>query len=55
MRFSGITESITPVWSFFNPWAAIPLSGRAGARVYRTCRKEHALPTVRDEFRPAIP
>jgi hypothetical protein len=22
---------------------------------YRTCRKEHALPIVRDEFRPAIP
>jgi hypothetical protein len=39
----------------FNPWPAIPLSGRAGARVYGTRRKERALPIVRDEFRPAIP
>jgi transposase InsO family protein len=31
-----------------------PLSARAGAG-YRSCRKEHALPIVRDEFRPAIP
>ena len=56
MRFLGIAESIGPMCHhFFLPLGRFPLSGRAGARVYRTRRKEHALPIVRDEFRPAIP
>jgi len=38
----------------FNPWGVsrFPVGPLPG---YRTRRKEHALPIVRDEFRPAIP
>jgi hypothetical protein len=51
----GMTESIGPMCHrLFLPLGRIrfpvgPLPG------YRTCRKEHALSIVRDEFRPAIP
>jgi len=39
---------------FFYPWpvSRFPVGPVPG---YRTCRKEHALSIVRDEFRPAIP
>ena len=55
MRFFRHTESIGPICHhFFYPWAAsrFPVGPVPG---YRTRRKEHALPIVRDEFRPAIP
>ncbi len=55
MRLEGIAESIGPMYHhIFLPLGRVPfpvgpLPG------YRTRRKEHALPIVRDEFRPAIP
>jgi hypothetical protein len=55
MRFSGMAESIGPMCqNIFYPWGAsrFPVGPLPG---YRTRRKEHALPIVRDEFRPAIP
>jgi hypothetical protein len=54
-RFRGITESIGPMCHhiFLPPVLSCFPVGRVPG--YRTCRKEHALPIVRDEFRPAIP
>jgi hypothetical protein len=58
MRFSGMAESIGPMWSKQNQtlgrgptasrWSA-PSPGK------RTRREDRALLIVRDEFRPAIP
>jgi hypothetical protein len=55
MRFLRHTESIGPMCDYcFYPWAAsrFPVGPVPG---YRARRKEHALPIVRDEFRPVIP
>jgi hypothetical protein len=54
-RFRGMAESIGPMCRhiFLPPGPSrFPVGREPG---YRTCRKEHALPIVRDEFRPAIP
>jgi hypothetical protein len=54
-RFQGIAESIGPMCRhiFLPPGPSrFPVGREPG---YRTRRKEHALPIVRDEFRPAIP
>jgi hypothetical protein len=60
MRFSGMTESIGPMWSPhkkpYKPEGAVaPPVGRPSSPSPRTRRKDRALPIVRDEFRPAIP
>jgi hypothetical protein len=55
MRFQRHAESIGPMrHHIFYPWPVFrfPVGPAPG---YRTRRKEHALPIVRDEFRPAIP
>jgi len=54
MRFSGMSESIGPMCHpiVLPPGRRFPVGPVPG---YRTCRKEHALSIVRDEFRPAIP
>ena len=55
LRFLRHTESIGPMCRpIFYPWAAsrFPVGPVPG---FRTRRKDHALPIVRDEFRPAIP
>jgi hypothetical protein len=55
MRFSRHAESIAPMCHpVLYPWAGarFPVGPVPG---FRTRRKEHALPIVRDEFRPAIP
>jgi hypothetical protein len=54
MRFRGMAESITPMCSLLTPGPLIrfPVGPVPG---YETRRKEHALPIVCDEFRPAIP
>src|SRR5579884_3272223 len=55
MRFLRHAESIAPMCPhILCPWAAsrFPVGPVPGDR---TSRKEHALPIVRDEFRPAIP
>jgi len=55
MRFQRHTESIGPMCHhIFYPWpvSRFPVGPAPG---YRARRKEHALPIVRDEFRPAIP
>ncbi len=55
MRFFRHAESIAPMCHyFFLPLARVPLPD-GPTPGYRTRRKEHALPIVRDEFRPAIP
>ena len=49
-----MTESIGPMCPhIFYPWGVsrFPVGPLPGYRAYR---KEHALPIVRDEFRPAI-
>src|SRR5579875_1109737 len=54
-RFRGMTESIGPMCRHIllpQLLSRFPVGRVPG---YRTCRKEHALPIVRDEFRPAIP
>src|SRR5215471_18878588 len=54
MRFRGMAESITPMFCSLTPGPLIRFrSGRCQG--IRTRRKEHALPIVCDEFRPAIP
>src|ERR1700693_6071878 len=58
MRFSGMAESIGPMWSEQNQTLG---RARAASRWSapgpdkRTRREDHALLIVRDEFRPAIP
>ena len=57
--FSGMTESIGPMWSKPqpNPGAGPLTASRRSAPSpgKRTRREDHALLIVRDEFRPAIP
>lgn len=54
-RFSGMTESIGPMWSCGQPRNRVlprrqdPIPGK------RTRREDHDLLIVHDEFRPAIP
>src|SRR5215471_19517912 len=54
MRFLRHTESIGPMHPIFYPLGPVrfPVGPVPGSR---TRRKDHALPIVRDEFRPAIP
>jgi hypothetical protein len=55
MRFMRHAESIGPMCrTCFYPWGVsrFPVGPLPG---FRTCRKEHDLSIVRDEFRPAIP
>jgi hypothetical protein len=59
MRFSGMAESIGPMW-FQNQNQTLGRDRAASRRSApspgtRTRREDHALLIVRDEFRPAIP
>ena len=52
-RHDGIYRSDVSSLLFTpGPWSRFPVGPAPG---YRASRKEHALPIVRDEFRPAIP
>ena len=51
-RHDGIYRSDVSSHLFTPGRTRFPVGPAPG---YRTCRKEHALPIVRDEFRPVIP
>jgi len=53
LRHDGIYRSdVSSILFTPGPLSRFPVGPVPG---YRTSRKEHALPIVRDEFRPAIP